>query len=142
MGKPYPPDLRDRVLAAYDGGKQTADVARSLQVSPAWARRVKQRRREHGETGPRPMGGVTVVKIDMQRLRQLVEEQPDATLAELHERLGGRACCCVSAVAAALKRLGLSFKKRRCRRPSKIVPMSPRPEPFGKASSPRLSLGG
>jgi transposase len=45
MGAPYSQDLRDRVLAAYDAGKRTGEIAESFQVSPAWARRVKQRRR-------------------------------------------------------------------------------------------------
>jgi transposase len=74
-----------------------------------WARRIKQRRRETGETTPRPMGGVTVVKIDMERLRALAQQQPDATIKELHQRLG--IACSVSAVDMALRRLGLTFKK-------------------------------
>jgi len=47
-----------------------------------------QRLRECGEAISRPRGGVTVVKIDTQRPRELVEQQPDATVRELHERLG------------------------------------------------------
>jgi transposase len=121
MGRPYPQELRDRVLAAYDRGMKTRQIADMFVVSPAWARRIKQRRRQTGETRPRPMGGATVVKIDMERLRQLVEQQPDATTQELHRRLGAN--CCVSAVGMALLRLGLTFKKRRCRRPNRIVPM-------------------
>jgi len=99
--------------------KQIADV---FAVSPAWARRIKQRRRETGETTPRPMGGVTVVKIDMDRLATLVREQPDATGKELHQQLGAN--CCESAIYAALKRLGLTFKKRRSTQQSKIARMS------------------
>ena len=57
MGAAYGQDLRDRVLAAYDRGMQTKPIADLFQVSPAWARRVKQRRRETGETTARPMGG-------------------------------------------------------------------------------------
>jgi transposase len=118
MARPYPQELRDRVLAAYDRGMQTAAIADLFQVSPAWARRIKQRRRETGQTAPRPMGGVTVVKIDMDRLRQLVQQQPDATTAELHARLG--IACSQSAVGMALRRLNLSFKKRRSMPPSRI----------------------
>lgn len=122
MGAPYAQDLRDRVLAAYDRGMKTKPIADIFGVSPAWARRVKQRRRESGETTPRPMGGVRVVKIDLRRLRELVAEQPDATIKELHRRLDG--CCSESAVDAALRRLGLSYKKRRFMPPSRIGPMS------------------
>lgn len=109
MAAPYDQDLRDRVLGAYDRGMQTKHIAEVFQVSPAWARRVKQRRRESGETTPRPMGGVRVVKIDLDRLRELVTQQPDATIRELHQRLG--ADCCESAVGMALQRLGMTFKK-------------------------------
>src|SRR5690606_37925712 len=75
------------------------------------------RRRETGQTTARPMGGVTVVKIDMHRLRELLERQPDATTVELHRRLN--VACSVSAVGMALRRLGWSFKKRRFMPPSR-----------------------
>ena len=111
MASPYSQDLRDRVLAAYDRGMPTQRIAEVFAVSKAWARRLKQRRRETGETAPRPMGGATVVKIDRARLADLVRERPDATLAELRDRLG--VTVAISAVSMALKALGLSFKKRR-----------------------------
>ena len=110
MGAPYAQDLRDRVLAAYDRGMRTKQIADLFQVSPSWARRVKQRRRETGETAARPMGGATVIKIDLARLAKLVRKHPDATIKELHALLG--ADCVESAVCMALKRLGLTLKKR------------------------------
>lgn len=111
MGAAYSQDLRRRVIAARQRGLQTRPVAQLFQVSEAWVRRVMQRLREHGEAQPRPRGGVTVVKIDMDRLRELVERQPDATIPELHQRLG--IDCSESAVGMALQRLGFTFKKRR-----------------------------
>ena len=118
MARPYPQELRDRVLGAYDRGMKTKQIAEVFAVCPAWARRVKQRRRETGETTSRPMGGATVVKIDLVKLRELVVRQPDATIKELHQRLG--VACSESAVVMALKRLDLTFKKRRCMRRSRI----------------------
>jgi transposase len=120
MGAPYAQDLRDRVLSAYDRGMKTKPIADMFQVSPAWARRVKQRRREGGETTSRPMGGATVIKIDLVRLTELVHQCPDATLIELRNALGVQ--CVESAVCLALKRLGLTFKKRRSMQPSKTAP--------------------
>lgn len=110
MAVAYSQDLRDRVLAAYDRGMETKQIAETFGVSRAWARAVKQRRRETGETSARPAGGLRVVKIDLVRLAELVNEQPDATTAELHDRLGIQ--CSQSAVGMALRRLKLSFKKR------------------------------
>jgi transposase len=134
MARAYPQELRDRVLGAYDRGMKTKQIAQVFAVCPAWARRIKQRRRETGETTPRPMGGVTVVKIEMDRLRELVTRQPDATIRELHQRLG--IACSESAVGMALKRLGLSFKKRRCMRRSRTGPMSLSNARSGKRISP------
>jgi transposase len=122
MGVAYSKDLRDRVIAARDGGMKTKRVAELFRVSASWVRRVMQRRRESGETSPRSRGGATVIKIDLDRLRQLVQEQPDATARELHQLMG--IACSVSAVDMALRRLGLSFKKRRSMRPNRIGRMS------------------
>lgn len=41
-------DLRERVLADCDQKMATGDVAKKHRVSPAWVRRLKQRRRETG----------------------------------------------------------------------------------------------
>jgi len=140
MGAAYSQDLRDRVIAARDRGLKTKQVSQLFKVSPAWVRRVMQRLRECGETAPRPRGGVTVVKIDMDRLRQLVEQQPDATVRELHQRLG--VACSQSAVDMALRRLGLSFKKRRSTLRSRIGPMSPNNVNNGVRTSPGVTRGG
>ncbi len=110
MATPYSQYLRDRVLRAYDRGMKTKRIAETFNVSPSWARRVKQRRRETGETAPRPRGGATVIKIDLDRLGELVKQRPDATIKELHALLG--VDCVESAVCMALKRLGLTLKKR------------------------------
>ena len=134
MAKAYSQDLRDRILAAYDRGKLTRQIAESFDVSPAWARRVKQRRRESGVVSAKPMGGVRVVKIDLERLRQLVAQQPDATIKELCQRL---ACdCSESAVGMALVRLNLTFKKRRSTRRSRTAPTLPGAAPIGKTGRP------
>ena len=140
MGGAYGQDLRDRVLSAYDRGMKTKQIADTFQVSPAWARRVKQRRNETGRTTPLPMGGATVVKIDRERLAKLVAERPDATLKELRRMLG--VACSESGIWAALKRLKFSFKKRRCGPRSRTGPMSPSAAPRGSRSSPGKTPGG
>jgi transposase len=121
MPAPYGQDLRDRILAAYDRGKKTKEISDTFGVSPAWARRIKQVRREQQRSTRLPMGGARVVKIDLDALRKLVEAQPDATIPELHERLG-KDRCSESAVGMALLRLGLSFKKRRFMPPNRTDP--------------------
>jgi transposase len=140
MGAPYAQDLRDRVLGAYDRGMQTKQISDTFGVSPAWARRTKQVRREQNRMTPLPMGGVRVVKVDLEQLRKLVQQQPDATIAELHQRLGID-CCSESAVGMALVRLGLSFKKRRFTQPSRIDPTLPKNAASGKRTNLRVQPG-
>ncbi len=123
MGAAYSQDLRDRVLGAGDRGMATAEIARVFMVSRSWVRRVKQRRREFGESTPRKMGGPGPIKIDRVRLEELVGEQPDSTLKELRDRLA--VDCSESAICMALKKMGLSFKKKRCTRASRTAPTSP-----------------
>jgi len=134
MARAYSKDLRDRVLAAYDRGMRTQQIAEVFGVSKAWARRLKQRRRETGETTPRPSGGARVVKIDRTRLAELVAERPDATLKELREMLGVQ--CAESAICMALKKMGLTFKKRRSTRRSRIARTSRGAVACGAGSSP------
>ena len=138
MGAAYSQDLRDRIIAARDEAMTTKRVAELFRVSPSWVRRVMQRRREHGEQSPRPRGGATVIKIDLDRLRRLVDQQPDATARQLHERLG--IACSVSAVDMALRRMGLSFKKRRCMPPSSIGPTWPNDARNGESINPATML--
>lgn len=139
MGAAYSQDLRDRVLGARDRGLKTKQVADLFQVSKAWVRRVIQRRRDHQETAPRPRGGARVIKVDLERLRQLVQEHPDASARELHGLLG--VACSVSAVDMALRRAGLTFKKRRSMRPSKTDPTWRPGVPTGKLLSPPPTPG-
>ena len=122
MATPYSQDLRDRVLRAYDRGMKTKQIALTFQVSPAWARRVKQRRRETGETTHRRMGSPGVTIVDRAQLTLLVRKHPDATLAELRTMLGVR--CALSTLCGALKQMGFSFKKKRSMRRNRTVRMS------------------
>jgi transposase len=111
--KAYSMDLRLRVLADSDAGLETSEVAEKLGVSPAWVRRVKQRRRESGEIAPRPQrhGPLPKLSQHMDELAALVRAQPDATEQELADRLSMKVSD--SSVHRALKRLRLTYKKRR-----------------------------
>ena len=135
MAAPYSQDLRDRVLRAYDRGMRTKQIAETFGVSPAWARRVKQRRRETGETTARPMGGPGVTIVDRAQLAALVREHPDATLAELREYLGVQ--CALSTLCMALKKMGVSFKKKRSMRRNRTGRTSRRDVPGGATGRKR-----
>ena len=122
--QPYSMDLRERVIAASDQGEPTKVVAQRFEVSPAWVRRLKQHRRERGDIAPRNGGGSRgrPPKVDRDRLAELVKQQPDATLAELRERLG--VAVTLWAICKALRGLKLSYKKSRPAPPSRTAPTS------------------
>jgi transposase len=109
------------VLALYDQGLKTKEVAEQLMISKAWARRVKQRRLEP----PRKVGGGHF-KLDGQACRTIegwVEQTPDATLEELRKRIADELQITVSVGALwnTLHRMKLSLKKSRSRPASRSV---------------------
>lgn len=122
MPKAYSMDLRERVAADHDAGLGTKAVAQKYSVSPAWVRRLIQQRRERGDLAPR-QGGHYPRKFDRKHLAELVQAQPDATLAELREQLG--VDCALSAIHKALHRLEITYKKRRSMPPNRTDPTSP-----------------
>ena len=128
----YSVDLRTRVLEDCDQGGSTREVALKYRVSESWVRRLKQRRRENGEVAPRRAGNKHPPRwlAHAEQLQQLVNEQPDATLRELRERLGIKIS--PQTLARALRALQLTFKKKSSTRPNKTDPRSRRGVQPGK----------
>jgi transposase len=112
--RPYSNDLRKRLLAAVDQGEHSLrQIAQLFHVSLSCLVRLLQRRRATGSYEPKPHGGGRTPKLDaaaFARLRELVAQQPDATLDELRDRLG--VDCCRMTLWRALKRLRLTRKKK------------------------------
>lgn len=110
----YSPDLRERILSAVERGKGSLrELADLFAVSLSCIVRLRRRYRAAGSLLPKPHAGGPCPLLDAdacQRLRDLVREQPDATLAELQARLG--ISCSLSTVCRALQRLGLHRKKK------------------------------
>ena len=107
----YSMDLRVRVLRDSDAGLGSDAVAARYHVSRAWVDRLKQRRRETGEIGPRQqMRWRTPILAGQEtRLRALILERPDRTLAELRDALGTSAS--LTTIWRAVERLDFTIKK-------------------------------
>src|SRR5438067_1935306 len=86
----YSMDLRQRVWTDCQGGMTTPAVALKYSVSQSWVRRLKQRHKATGSLDPRPPspGRPVILAAYEDRVRALVRDDPDATLAELRTRLG------------------------------------------------------
>lgn len=120
MPAPYSPDLRKKVLHAYEvGAASLSETARLLDVGPASIGRWRRLKRETGTLdakkpteypGRRALDGAGEA-----RLAELVRKEPDATGEELAAKMFDEYGVEISkaTVNRVLRRLGLSRKKRR-----------------------------
>ena len=114
---PIPVPVRQRILQLYERGRSTRDIAQFCGFCVAAVRRVRQQFRERGTLEPwtHRCGRKTLLtEKRKQRLRALLSEQPDATLAELGGRLDRPFR--TSTVDLWLRRLGWKFRKNSGRR--------------------------
>lgn len=112
--QPYSADLRERILAAVERGEHSLrQIVHIFAVSLSFVVRLLQRYRRTGSLQPAPHAGGPLPKFDAptsERLLQLVADQPDATLAELRQRLG--VSCHLSTIARILKKHRITRKKK------------------------------
>src|SRR5437870_8515486 len=111
---PYSSDLRQRILDTVQRGEGSLrQIARRFLVSLSFVTRLLQLYRSTGSLEPKPHRGGNPAALgpeDLERLRQLIREQPDATLEEWRQRLG--VSCSLMAISRALRKLGLPRKKK------------------------------
>lgn len=115
-------DLRERIVEAYDAQTNTREeIALRFRVSLGMVKKLIQQRRQTKELGHRHRYSGRKAKILPEyrdKLEKLVADQPDLTLEQIKAKLG--MTCTVPAVHYALIALGLTYKKRRSTRPSKV----------------------
>jgi transposase len=125
-------DLRTRILTTYDAGQSPREeVARRYRVSLGMVKKLLQQRRTTGDIGARlhrcgrkPRIGTA----EQRKMRTLLGQKPDRTLAELRTAAG--LDCTLPAIHYVLVKMGLSYKKRHSAPVNKTVPTSP-----GRAAS-------
>ena len=83
---PYSQDLRQRIVDTVQRGEGTVrQIAERFLVSVSFVTRLLQLHRSTGSVEPRPHGGgnpAVLTPEDLERLRELIRQQPDATLEE------------------------------------------------------------
>jgi transposase len=109
----YSLDLRQRVMKAYDEGKWTVgQIADRFKVGEWWVHKLKRQRQRGGGIAPRK-GKVgkppSFRPEEINRLEQYVDKHPDATLEQIHEKIG--ATCTMVTIHNTLQRLGYRYKK-------------------------------
>ena len=121
-------DLRERVVAAVEGGMSCRRAAERFGVSAASAIRWRQLVLQHGTPAAKPQGGdrrSAPIEDHAGLIHAAIEQQSDITLDELRLMLAGHG---VSTSIATLWRFfarhRITRKKRRATRPSRTVPTS------------------
>jgi transposase len=115
-GEEYSQDLRDRVL---DASGRVCEVARRFGVSVSYVSKAYGRYRSSGTRTTKPRGGQRkAIFAGREHLLQgRIGEVPDITLVELQSWLRETHGIKISigALSNTLRRIGLSFKKKRLR---------------------------
>lgn len=116
MAAAYSLDLRERVIVDAKAGVSSKELAQRYHVSRAWVDALKFRYEKTGSIAPLKQTKFRSRVLDGQddRLKALITAQPDATVAELRDRLQTSAG--LATVWRAIKKLGVTVKKNRSRR--------------------------
>lgn len=140
MGKPYSLDLRERVVAALEGGMSTAQAAARFSIGKATAGAWGRLKRTQGDVRPAKQGKPKGSVLDAHEafILGVLREKPDTTLEEMAERLAAERGVRVvwTAVWKFLDRRDQTHKKRRRTPASRSVPTSRRRASAGPTASP------
>ncbi len=112
--KAIPVAVRERIIQLYDQGKGTTEIAANFGYCVAAVRRVRQHFKTRGTLKPQThrCGRKTLLTAARKaRLQRLLEQRPDATLAELAAPFKRP----TSTLDLWLTRLGWSCKKNAAR---------------------------
>lgn len=116
MGRALSVDLRERVVAAIDGGLSCRAAAARFGVSAASAIRWRQLTLRTGKVSPRRPGGDSrsgLIEAHHGFIRALIETSSDLTLDEIRDALAARgASVSVAAVWRFFDRHNITRKKR------------------------------
>lgn len=115
MPNPYPKELRERAIRAYESRTDTyQDVAARFAIGPATLMRWVQRQRDTGTVDPLAKAGGWASPVDWAVLKRLVDQRPDQTCEELtraYNRVASHGRVHRSSIWRALKRGGYVVKK-------------------------------
>jgi transposase len=122
MGYGYGLELRKRIVESYENGEGSVrEIAERFKVSPTTVQSYRKLKRTTGGLDPRPVSGGTepiLGEKELEKVRQVLEEQPDATTEELADEIARRRIGAVSrpTMGRALQRLGITRKKNTARK--------------------------
>ena len=106
MPKPLSNDLRERVIKYSEEGFVQRAIAETLKVSTSFVSRLLKRYKEEKTIKPKIPKITRPRKVDYEKARKYIEENPDKTLKEMGKILGTKDMFYV------MKQLGFTNKKK------------------------------
>jgi len=103
----YPVKYRERTIEYRQEGHTLEETSKIFKVAISTIREWERRLKEKGDLEP-DTPERTFKKIDPEKLKAYLAEHPDAYQREMAREFG----CAQSAIEKALKRLGITRKKR------------------------------
>ena len=121
--KTIPLDTRTRILLRYDSGKFTrSEVAEQFMVSEDFVKKLLKQRKRLGHVRPLHdrVGRKRVVTGERaEQMALIIRRKPGVTLEELRAEIGGIRA--VSTIHVALRRMRITYKKKRYELPSRTA---------------------
>ena len=117
--KPYSVDLRQKIIDVYkEGNVSQRQLARQFRVALSFIQKLIKQYKETGNIAPKVRTKQTPTKLSdeqLQVLKELVAENPEATLQELRQKLAAIAgvTISISTVHRMLRRIDLFPQKNR-----------------------------
>ena len=128
MSKALSLDLRERVIAAINGGLSCRAAAARFGVSAASAIRWRQLTLSQGDARPGPLGGDRrsgLIEKNADVILAMLDAKPDSTLAELQAGLADRGVAVSgSSIWRFFDRRRITLKKSRRTRTNRAAPIS------------------
>jgi len=103
----YSKEIRIRALEYWEEGHTKEETAKVFKVSTSILQRWKSKLKETGRLENKKRE-TTSPKIDLEKLKNYIKENPDKFQYEIAEKLG----CSQAGICKALKRLKITRKKR------------------------------
>lgn len=103
----YSKDLRERVVKYRLEGHALKETSSVFRVGQSTIMKWVKKYQETGDLSNKPLNR-SFKKIDPEKLKAYIGEHPDAYQKEIAEAFG----CSATAIGKALKRLGITRKKR------------------------------
>jgi transposase len=109
------------------------EVAEKYRVSYSWVNKLRRNYQKTGEIGHKRIGGYRKSPLEARsgEIERMIEQTPDMTLREIQEKLD--MAISLGALSRFIRKLGITFKKKRYWLPKESAKTSPNPASNGSS---------